>query len=218
MSRFVIAVEEGASFTDVVDAVCRFRVDAVPVVDRNRCVVGIVSDDDLLLKGLGGRRAGDAIFEGCARRTQSRKAAGRTAAEIMTSPAITVTEDTPLRRAAQLMRDNRVRQLPVVDPVTGCILGLVRQADLLKVFARPAEDIRDEVIAVVAPFVRRCVVEVDRGRVAVSGGVDRRSRIAAIVDEIWRIDGVVDVVADLTFAHDDLAVAAPRRPRKVADR
>ncbi|GAA4594088.1 CBS domain-containing protein [Planotetraspora phitsanulokensis] len=209
MSRFVIAVETGASFTDVVNAVCRFNVDAVPVVDRNRCVLGVISDDDLLLKGIGGGRTGDSIFEGAARRRQRRKAMGRTAAEIMTAPAVTVTEDTALRHAARLMRDNRIRQLPVVDARTGCILGLVRQADLLKVFSRSPEDVRDEVLAMVGPFTRSCTVQVEDGVVSLVGSVDRRSRIAILLDAVWQVDGVVDVEADFSFAEDDLGRTVP---------
>jgi CBS-domain-containing membrane protein len=209
MSRFVIAVETGASFSDVVNAVCRFNVDAVPVVDQDKCVLGVISDDDLLLKGLGGGRTGDSIFEGAARRRERRKAMGRTAAEIMTSPAVTVTEDTALRHAAHLMHDNRIRQLPVVDARTGSILGLVRQADLLKVFSRSPEDIRDEVIAMVGPYIRSCTVQVEDGVVSLVGSVDRRSRIAILLDAVWQVDGVVDVEAEVSYAEDDLGRTVP---------
>jgi CBS-domain-containing membrane protein len=178
-------------------------------VDHDKCVLGVISDDDLLLKGLGGGRTGDSIFEGAARRRQRRKAMGRTAAEIMTTPAVTVTEDTALRHAARLMRDNRIRQLPVVDARTGCILGLVRQADLLKVFSRSPEDIRDEVLAIVGPFTRSCTVQVEDGVVSLVGSVDRRSRIAMLLDAVWQVDGVVDVEAEVSFAEDDLGRTVP---------
>lgn len=209
MHRFVIAVETGASFTDVVKAMCRFHVDAVPVVDEDKCVLGVISDDDLLLKEIDTRRPGDSIFEGPSRRRRHRKAAGRTAAELMTSPAITVTEETDLRWAAGIMHKNRVKQLSVVDPETGRIVGLVRQSDLLQVFVRPGEEIRDEVAAVAGLLCRDCSVRVNNGVVSLAGIVERRSQIAPLLDEVWRVEGVVDVEAHLSFEIDDLPRAVP---------
>jgi CBS-domain-containing membrane protein len=209
MNRFVIAVQPNASFTDVVTAMCRFHVEAVPVVDSDRRVVGLISDEDLLLKEID-RRHGDLIFEGPARRVERRKASGRTAAELMTSPAITVTEDTELRRAALLMYKNRVKQLPVVDCRTGKISGLVRQADLIKAFCRPPEDIRDDVLKIVQRYSRECAVKVEDGVVFLSGSVDRRSLIAPFLDEIWKVDGVVDVTCDVSFMINDLGQVVPR--------
>ncbi|GAB3905720.1 hypothetical protein GCM10027612_75780 [Microbispora bryophytorum subsp. camponoti] len=136
MNRFVVAVEATASFSDVVTAMCRFHVGAVPVVDGDRRVIGMVSDDDLLLKDLD-RRPADLIVEGPSRRRERRKASGHRAAQIMSSPAITVTEDTPLRQTACLMHRNGIKELPVVDGETGRITGLVKRSDLIRAFCRP---------------------------------------------------------------------------------
>ncbi|MEV4294805.1 CBS domain-containing protein [Microbispora rosea] len=202
MNRFVVAVEVTASFTDVVTAMCRFHVGAVPVVDGERRVIGMVSDGDLLLKDLD-RRPGDVIIEGPTRRRERRKASGRTAAQIMSSPAITVTEDTTLRRAACLMHRNRIKELPVVDGETGRITGLVKQSDLIRAFCRPPEDIRDDVVEVVSRYSPRCAVRVEDGIVHLDGGVARRSQLFAMIEEVWQVDGVVDVDSSITFETDD---------------
>ncbi|MEV5740635.1 CBS domain-containing protein [Microbispora rosea] len=210
MNRFVVAVEVTASFTDVVTAMCRFHVGAVPVVDGERRVIGMVSDGDLLLKDLD-RRPGDVIIEGPTRRRERRKASGRTAAQIMSSPAITVTEDTTLRRAACLMHRNRIKELPVVDGETGRITGLVKQSDLIRAFCRPLEDIRDDVVEVVSRYSRRCAVRVEDGIVHLVGGVARRSQLFAMIEEVWQVDGVVDVDSSITFETDDVARAVQGR-------
>ncbi|MFF4126264.1 CBS domain-containing protein [Microbispora rosea] len=214
MNRFVVAVEATASFADVVTAMCRFHVGAVPVVDGERRVIGMVSDSDLLLKDLD-RRPGDVIIEGPSRRRERRKASGRTAAQIMSSPAITVTEDTTLRRAASLMHRNRIKELPVVDGETGRITGLVKQSDLIRAFCRPPEDIRDDVVEVVSRYSRRCAVRVEDGIVHLVGGVARRSQLFAMIEEVWQVDGVVDVDSSITFETDDVdravSAGAPRR-------
>ncbi|MEV4456104.1 CBS domain-containing protein [Microbispora sp. NPDC049633] len=206
MNRFVVAVEATASFSDVVTAMCRFHVGAVPVVDGDRRVIGMVSDDDLLLKDLD-RRPGDLFIEGPSRRRERRKARGRTVSEIMTSPVITVTEDTPLRRAAWLMHCNRIKELPVVDGQSGRITGLVKQSDLIRAFCRPGEDIRDDVLEVVVRYSRQCAVRVEDGIVHLDGGVERRSQLRALIDEVWRVDGVVDVESSMTYETDDVSRA-----------
>ena len=208
MNRFVVAVEATASFADVVTAMCRFHVGADPVVDGDRRVIGMVSDSDLLLKSLD-RRPGDLIIEGPSRCRERRKASGRTAAQIMTSPAITVTEDTTLRRAACLMRRNRIKELPVVDGETGRITGLVKQSDLIRAFCRPAEDLRDDVIAVVSRYSPQCSVRVEDGIVHLAGSVARRRQVRALIDEVWQVDGVVDVDSSITYETDDADRAVP---------
>ncbi|MGI5155126.1 CBS domain-containing protein [Microbispora sp. CA-102843] len=214
MNRFVVAVEVTASFADVVTAMCRFHVGAVPVVDGDRRVIGMVSDDDLLLKDLD-RRPGDLLIEGPFRRRERRKASGRTAAQIMSSPAITVTEETPLRRAAWLMHRNRIKELPVVDGQTGRITGLVKQSDLIRAFCRPMEDLRDDVLEVVSRHSRHCAVRVEDGIVHLDGGVERRSELCALIEEVWQVDGVVDVDSSITYETDDVdravSAGAPRR-------
>src|SRR6516165_11030858 len=63
----------------------------------------------------------------------------------MTSPAITVTPDDTLERAARLMYTRKVKRLPVVD-ANGHLVGIVGRADLLSVFDRSDEDIRREIL------------------------------------------------------------------------
>jgi acetoin utilization protein AcuB len=55
----------------------------------------------------------------------------------MTSPAVTVTPDTPLQQALDLMHEHRFRRLPVVDR-TGRLVGIVSERDLLYASPPPA--------------------------------------------------------------------------------
>ena len=52
-------------------------------------------------------------------------------ADVMTSPAATVTADTPVKTAARLLRDRDVAAAPVVDD-TGALIGIVSEIDLLR--------------------------------------------------------------------------------------
>ncbi|GAA4197730.1 CBS domain-containing protein [Microbispora amethystogenes] len=208
MNRFVVAVEADASFGEVVTAMCRFHVGAVPVVDGDRRVLGMVSEDDLLLKDMD-RRMGDLLFEGPSRHRERRKAAGRRVRDLMSTPAITVTEDTPVRQAAWLMHRNRIKDLPVVDAVTGRITGLVRKSDLIRVFCRSSEDIREDVLDVIGPCTGRCSLRVEDGIVYLEGSVERRSQLRALLEAVWRVDGVVDVDSEVSYEVDDLGRVIP---------
>ena len=55
----------------------------------------------------------------------------------MTRRPITVTEDTPIDKALQLMRDEQVRRFPVLDK-DGKLVGIVSEKDLLYVSPSPA--------------------------------------------------------------------------------
>jgi len=55
----------------------------------------------------------------------------------MTKRPITVTEDTSLPEALELMRENRIRRLPVLDK-HGNLVGIVTELDLLRASPSPA--------------------------------------------------------------------------------
>jgi CBS domain-containing protein len=141
MSDQVIAVRAKASFAEIAAVMNRWPIASPPVIDTDGRVAGVVSQDDLLLK----QTPPGHIPAGRRRRAERRKRAALTADRLMTSPAITITPDTPVRHAAQIMHRDRIHHLPVVDPVTGRLRGIVSRADLLAVYERPDEDIRREI-------------------------------------------------------------------------
>ncbi|GGN48552.1 hypothetical protein GCM10011579_001290 [Streptomyces albiflavescens] len=72
----------------------------------------------------------------------------------MNTPAVTVHPGATLAQAARITAIRRVKRLPVVDD-EGMLQGIVRRADLLKVFLRPDEEIEEEVSrTVVSPSSR----------------------------------------------------------------
>jgi CBS domain-containing protein len=108
----------------------------VVVVDEDRRVVGIITDGDVLRRAAR-RVPGSALqrlaswFSGGERPTELEvEARGRAAADIMTSPVITVTPDMPIAEAIQLMMANSIKRLPVVD-AEGRLLGLIGRAAVL---------------------------------------------------------------------------------------
>ncbi len=50
----------------------------------------------------------------------------------MTSPAITVKEDSTLRDIIDLFKEKKINRVPVVDG-TGCLIGIVSRGDIIEV-------------------------------------------------------------------------------------
>ncbi|GIH97786.1 CBS domain-containing protein [Planobispora siamensis] len=208
MGRVAIAVQREAPFAEIVTAMRRFAVGAVTVIDADRHPVGIVSGDDLLLKETDPVRHSATLFESPGEREERGKAAGLTAAQLMTHPAITVTPATPVREAARLMHEKKIKQLPVIDPVTGRMTGTVHQQDLLKIFARPPEELLAEVAEVVRDEVgldpASLSIGLEAGIVTIGGHVARRSQSVHLVQAVRRVEGVIDAVPAVTYDRDDI--------------
>jgi CBS domain-containing protein len=210
MNRDVIVVFEFTLFKDMVELIERERVTALPVVDHRR-PIGIVSEFDLLLKADHDRlssRRWPAI--GGRRRAENRKARAICARTLMTSPAIVIGPDASASEAARRMLAHGVRCLPVVDRA-GRLIGIVSRGDVLKVFTRPDDAIKHEIENDVLRWTMllgngQVKVSVRKGTVNLNGLVDRRTEVAAIQRIVARVDGVVEVIANLDFKLDDTSL------------
>src|SRR5262249_15132233 len=107
MTTEVVAVVPGTPYVDVVRALEGWRISGLPVVDGDRRVIGVVSESDLLHKQeLRGQRHRP-VVEGRPTRLARAKAAGDTAGELMTAPAITVRPTDTLVSAAWVLARHR---------------------------------------------------------------------------------------------------------------
>ncbi|MFJ4201161.1 CBS domain-containing protein [Streptomyces sviceus] len=207
MTRTVVALRSDTTFKDIVKAMERWRVSALPVVDGEHRVVGVVSEADLLPKEE--FRDGDPDRYARLRRLSDlTKAGARLAEELMTAPALTVPADETLARAARTMARHRIKRLPVVD-ADGVLQGIVSRSDLLKVFLRDDEDIarevRREVVAFLFPDpVEPIRVEVRDGVVTMTGRVRDTSIVPVAARLVRAVEGVVGV--------DCVLMGAPRMP------
>lgn len=123
--------------------------------------------------------------------------------DIMTSEVITVTPDTPIREAANLMLGNKVSGLPVVNG-DGRLVGIITEADFLRleVARHEADDPRpvETVGEVMSPSVLTIGPAhsiTDAARIMVVNDINR----LPVVDDDGRVLGIVsrlDVVAVFT--------------------
>ncbi len=196
MTTSVVAVRKDASFKEMAAMLRSRRISAFPVLDDTGRVIGVVSAGDLLVKEAV-QAAGTSLLAALRHVHEDDKAAGVTAADLMTTPAVTIGPDAPVAEAARLMYDRKVKRLPVVSPA-GRLLGIISRVDVLAVFGRSDEDIRQEVTRAVLPGIameaaHHLDVQVRDGIVTVSGGPLSEPTSRVVVDAVRHVQGVVGV-------------------------
>lgn len=195
MTHNVVAVRQIAEFKDMVEVMRRRRVSAFPVIDADDRVIGVVSEADLLPREAYLHQPADYGHE--RRRRIPAKARALTAAELMTSPAITITADASVAEAAKVMHAHRVKRLPVVNE-DGRLAGIVSRVDLLGVYDRPDEQICDEITeqVIAGDFAfgpDEFTVTVSGGVATIAGHVEREEIAVRLLQAVWDVEGVVDV-------------------------
>ncbi|MEV7236633.1 CBS domain-containing protein [Streptomyces sp. NPDC051020] len=192
MTSEVVCASRRTPLDDVVRLLDRHRIRALPVVDHDDKVVGVVSGADL-----------------------AHGSVATTAGELMTTPAVTIHPEQRVSDAARLMERQKVDRLPVVDEEDR-LIGIATRRDLLRVFLRTDEEIRQRVVEEVLVSALglppgAVAVSVRDGMVMLEGRLHHRSDVPLAVRSTWRVEGVVGVVSRLGFDIDD---CRPRsRPR-----
>jgi CBS-domain-containing membrane protein len=220
MTTNVLSVGPEAPFRLIATTLFAGAVRAVPVLDADGLLLGVISEADLLA----GAERLDPVPDHPWWRHRPRhtgrpgpegKAGGSTARELMSAPAVTVAPTATVAAAARAMREQSLSWLPVTD-AQGRVVGVLGRSDLLAVFLRDDAAIRSEVVDVVLRGMllvdpMRVSVGVVDGVVTVAGQLDTRTDAVLAVRFIERLEGVVGVVDRLTYAvdaHDsDLDVA-----------
>jgi CBS domain-containing protein len=214
MTLTVVAVGLDAPFKEIVRTMEQWKVSALPVLEGEGRVVGVVSEADLLPKEEF-RDSDPNRNEQFRRLSDLAKAGAVTAEELMATPAITVHPDATLAQAAKIMAVRRVKRLPVVDD-EGMLQGIVSRADLLKVFLRSDEDIEEEVRRTVVSYLFPALshtihVNVHEGVVTLRGQIRDTSLISVAARLVRAVEGVVDVEPHLTG--ESTAPAGPESPQ-----
>jgi CBS domain-containing protein len=201
MSSSIVSVRPDTPVDELVRLLVAGGYRAAPVIDANEQVVGLVTNSDLVERGGLALRLDLLVSmspETFERELATLAASGKTAADLMTSPAVTIRADATVLSAARLMAERRLKRLPVVD-AAGRLLGMVSRVDLLRTVAEgyplPEEP--------PAPTRRpRLVGEIMRTRVptvppqatlaeVLDAVVSTRLNRAVVVDEQRRVVGII---------------------------
>jgi CBS domain-containing protein len=205
MTRDVVTVPPDATYKAIAGRLHDHGISALPVVDTNGQVLGIVSEADLLLKEeRPAPRPGSELLD---RHGDAAKSMARHAAALMKSPAVAVLSSATLRQAASLMHRRNSERLPVVD-ATGALVGIVSRADLLKAFLRSdasiVHEIREKVLARTPQIDAGAIlIEVEEGVVRLAGELETRELARILVRRVAAIEGVVGINDQLRWRLDD---------------
>ncbi|MBO6110958.1 MAG: CBS domain-containing protein [Methanobrevibacter sp.] len=121
MSRDVICLSEKSSVYDVVDVMLANQIGALPIVDGDENLVGIVTERDIALSLAG-------------------EIDDRTAQDYMSTKVFTTTPGTPIESACKIMVRNGLRRIPIVggeadiSKAAKKLLGIVTSTDLIRFF------------------------------------------------------------------------------------
>ncbi|GAA2655254.1 CBS domain-containing protein [Streptomyces vastus] len=225
MTSEVIRARRETPFKDVAQLLARHRISGLPVVDADDKVLGVISETDLMHRQAAkAKRDRGGRFRLPALRRKARiaatKARALTAGQLMSTPAITVHPEQRVADAARVMERHHIERLPVVDEEDR-LIGIATRRDLLRVFLRTDEEIRQEIIDEVLTRAmclppHTVIVSVHDGTATLEGRLERRSDIPLVVQLTWRVDGVVGVMNSLTFRIDDTRPPEKHPSRRVA--
>ena len=135
MTVAVVTATRKTPVESIVKTMLEHRISAVPVVDDQQRVVGIVSEGDLMNRPEAGthrRRSwwlslfGDLDSQAA----DFEKAYGRQAEDVMTRKVVTVNEDDSVASIAEALQRHHIKRVPVVRD--GRLVGIVSRANLLQ--------------------------------------------------------------------------------------
>lgn len=142
MSRVLVTVEFATELDEAWTLLSGSGVKALPVLDRGRHVLGVVTQMDFIAHaGMG--EAKD--FAGRLRRLLARtptvtSAKPEVVGQIMTAPAVTVRENSHIAALVPLMSDRGLHHIPIVDEEDK-LVGMIAQSDLIAALYRGAGEV-----------------------------------------------------------------------------
>ena len=140
----VVTVRASASVKEVAEILVQHRISAVPVVDTDNRLIGIVSEGDLMHRSeIGTQRRRSWWLQGFTSpeilASEYIRAHSRKVADLMTTKVITALPDTPLYEIAGLLERNQIKRIPIVKD--GQLLGIVSRANLVQAMASAGKEL-----------------------------------------------------------------------------
>ncbi len=146
MSRNVISVAPDAGVPEIAAILGKHDISAVPVIDFNGRLVGMISERDLLSPFSSSNKARCAwwlemLAEGEALAPEFIQYASldrHAAMDLMNRQLVTAKEDTPVAEIAEMLLKHGIKRVPILRD--GHVVGIVSRADIVRALcAHPAE-------------------------------------------------------------------------------
>jgi CBS domain-containing protein len=132
MTKGVISITKYEPIMHVADILTEKNISGLPVVDKERRVLGIITQADILsMIGVSREHTFKDLLKHMLGEPLPLRKMGDTVGDIMTSPALTIKPDANIAEAVKIMDERKIRRLTVVDE-KGVLIGIVTRADILK--------------------------------------------------------------------------------------
>ena len=141
MSTPVVSVRPDLTIADAARLMLDRKIGGLPVIDSTGLVVGMLTEHDLLRRDTKSQRPHwlQLMVEPKEVASESARLCEATVAEVMTRNPLTVTEETSIEDACRLIRERRIKRLPVVRE--GRLVGIITRADLICALAAAVREI-----------------------------------------------------------------------------
>ena len=152
MTSHPVTVGPDVSIAEAMELMKQEKVRRLPVIDKNRKLIGLVTHTDLV-------HASPSKVTSLSMWEISYLLAQVKVKEVMAKNVITTTEDTPLEEAARLMADHKIGSLPVMRD--DLLVGIITESDIfrvfLEIFGAREKGIR---LTVLAPYVKGSMAQI----------------------------------------------------------
>jgi CBS domain-containing protein len=218
MVRNVLAVKPDTRVTEVARLLVENDISAVPVVDDQGNMVGIISEADLMRReeiGTEKRRPWwlEAMTPATTLANDFAKSHGKRVAELMSPQIISASEDAPLIEIATLLERNQIKRVPITKD--GKLVGVVSRSNIIQALASSTgaadgERQSDRAIRleVLARLGKQSWTDFGSRNVIVTGGVvhlwglvgsaEERKALMSLAEDV---PGVIAVVDEMIAAY-----------------
>lgn len=214
MVRDVVTVGPDDDVADAIKLLAEFDVSALPVVEDDDKVIGIISEADLVRRaeiGTEKHRAWwlEALTPGSTLAGEFAKAHGRRVSEVMSTDVVSAGEDASLGEIATLLEKHRIKRVPILRD--GRLIGIVSRSNLIQALASAqaatgsgveADDDRKIREALLDRLEDQSWTDFGSRNVIVAGGVvhlwglvgsaEERNALLALAEEVAGVKSVSD--------------------------
>ncbi|MDI5975908.1 CBS domain-containing protein [Amycolatopsis magusensis] len=185
MSSPVLAVRPETTAKEAAGLLAEHRFTALPVVDDDDRLIGIVTEADLIRD----RVPRDTRYQ---HRDPARPVPDSAVGSLMTSPAVAMGTGADVADLCRALLDDRIRAMPIVDGAA--VVGIVTRGDVVRALARSDHDIAADVRHHLEIYGGggRWKVEVRDGKVRITDAYDSETdrHVATLLAK--SVPGVID--------------------------
>ena len=138
MKTAVVSIRDDSTVEQAVNLMLENHISALPVLDSDNKLVGLISEGDLIRRmrdgGAERRSWWLEVFAGEGDARDYVKTRSHRVVDVMTRDLVTAEEDTPVSEIARTLETRRIKRVPVLRGER--IVGIVSRADLVRALAQ----------------------------------------------------------------------------------